>query len=336
MAEKKMDEGEYRFPHEQQEPAAGEGQVQAGEAEEVVEIVDDTPEADRGRQPIGKTADEVAPDDEVAAYSENVQKRIKELKRTWHDERREKEAAMRERDEAVRSARYYYEQAQKAGASVQQAQQYSITQMKDAATKALEAAERDLETAYESGDSKAVVKATKAVNEAQWKLSRANAMAAAPQRRPPPPLQQGQQRVQSAQTPQASERALQWQNENTWYGKDVEMTSFALGVHQKLVASGVAPDSDDYYTKLNKRVREVFADQFESSEESDGGEEGTPTPRKTPATVVAPATRSSNAAPKKIQISKSQAALASKLGISVQEYARQVKLLHKQDQAKNG
>jgi hypothetical protein len=114
------------------------------------------------------------------------------------------------------------------------------------------------------------------------------------------------------------------------------MTSFALGVHQKLVASGVAPDSDDYYTKLNKRVREVFADQFESSEESDGGEEGTPTPRKTPATVVAPATRSSNAAPKKIQISKSQAALASKLGISVQEYARQVKLLHKQDQAKNG
>jgi hypothetical protein len=331
-----MDKNEYKFPDEQQDPKNADGQVSAGEAEEIVEVVDDTPEADRGRQPIGKTADEVAPDDEVAAYSENVQKRIKELKRTWHDERREKEAAQRERDEAVRSARYYYDQAQRAGQSAQQAQQSSLAQMKEAATHALETAERDLETAYESGDSKAVVKATKAVSEAQWKLSRAQAMAAAPQRRQQPPLQQQPQRVQSAQTPQASERALQWQSENSWYGKDVEMTSFALGVHQKLVANGVAPDSDDYYVKLNKRVREVFSDQFPSNDADDDGEEGTPAPRKTPATVVAPASRTSSAAPKKLQISKSQAALASKLGISVQEYARQVKLLQKQDQAKNG
>jgi hypothetical protein len=338
MAEKKMDENEFKFPDEQQEATNAEGQVSAGEAEEIVEVVDDTPEADRGRQPIGKTADEVAPDDEVAAYSENVQKRIKELKRTWHDERREKEAALRERDEAVRSARYYYEQAQKAGASAQQAQKYSLAQMKEAATKALETAERDLETAYESGDSKAVVKATKAVSEAQFRIARAQAIENAPRpQQRQAPLQQPQQRVQSEPTPQASERAVRWQSENTWYGKDVEMTSFALGVHQKLVASGVAPDSDDYYAKLNKRVRDVFPDQFEASDEGgDGGEEGTPAPRKTPATVVAPASRSSNAAPKKVQITKTAASLAAKLGISVQEYARQVKLLEKQDRAKNG
>jgi hypothetical protein len=339
MAEKKMDENEYKFPDEQQDDKNADGQVSAGEAEEIVEVVDDTPEADRGRQPIGKTADEVAPDDEVAAYSENVQKRIKELKRTWHDERREKEAAQRERDEAVRSARYYYEQAQKAGANAQQAQQYSLSQMKDAAAKALEAAERDLETAYESGDSKAVVKATKAVSEAQFKIARAQALENAPRpQQQQPPLQQPQQRVQSEPTPQASiasSRAQQWQTENKWYGNDEEMTSFALGVHQKLVRQGVVPDSDDYYAKLNKRIRDVFPDQF--AEDADDGEEtGTPAQRKTPATVVAPASRSSNAAPKKVQITKTAASLAAKLGISVQEYARQVKLLEKQDRAKNG
>ena len=330
-----MDKSEYKFPHEQQESKAGDGQVPAGEAEEIIEVVDDTPEADRGRQPIGKTADEVAPDDEVAQYSENVQKRIKELKRTYHDERRDKEAAQRERDEAVRTARYFYEQAQRAGATVQQAQQFSLAQMKEAATKALETAERELETAYESGDSKAVVKATKAVSEAQFRLSRAAAM----ERAPRPPLQQPQQRVQTAPTPQpsqASARAQEWQRENAWYGQDEEMTSFALGVHQKLVKQGVVPDSDDYYAKLNKRIRDVFPDQFEAAGDDGTEEEGTPTPRKPPATVVAPATRTSSTAPKKVQISKTAANLAAKLGISVQEYARQVKLLEKQDRAKNG
>jgi hypothetical protein len=336
MAEKKMDENEFRFPHEQQEPAAGEGQVQAGENEEVIEVVDDTPEADRGRQPIGKTADEIAPDDEVGEYSEKVQKRIKEMKRAWHDERRAKEEQARIADEATRTARYYYEQAQRAGQTAQQAQQSSFAQMKEAATKALETAERDLESAYESGDSKAVVKATKAVSEAQFKIARAQALEAAP--RPQAPLQQQPQGVQSAQTPQASpasSRAQEWQSENKWYGEDDEMTSFALGVHRKLVRTGVVPDTDDYYAKLNKRIREVFPDKF-AAEAEDDEETGTPTPRKTPATIVAPATRTSSAAPKKITITKSAAAIAAKLGISVQEYARQVQILHKQDQAKNG
>lgn len=337
MADKKMDETEYKFPHEQQESAKDADKVSAGADEEVIEVVDDTPEADRGRQPIGKTADEVAPDDEVAAYSETVQKRIKELKRTWHDERREKEAALRERDEALSTARHYYEQAQRAGQTVQQAQQQSLAQFKEAATKALEAAERDLETAYESGDSKAVVKATKAVSEAQFKIARAQALENAP--RPQAPLQPQQPGVQSAQTPPASDaastKALQWQRENPWYQNDDEMTSFALGVHRKLVKEGVVPDSDTYYAKLNKRMREVFPAQFES--EASTEEEESPPPKKSPpATVVAPTTRTSSAAPKKIQITKSAAAIASKLGISVQEYARQVKLLEQQDRAKNG
>src|SRR5512139_1678260 len=237
-----LDKTEYKFPDE----VKIEDDAKGAEAitEEEIEVVDDTPEADRNRAPLGKTADEIAPDEEIAAYSENVQKRINELKRSFHDERRAKEEQARIADEATRAAKFYYDQAQRAAQQTQATQKQSFVQMKEAATKALEVAERDLETAYESGDAKAVVKATKAVNDAQMQLARAAAYERMPQRRPP--LQAPPQGVQTAPTPQASQpdtKALQWHRENQWYGKDEEMTSFALGVHQKLVSSGVVPDT---------------------------------------------------------------------------------------------
>ena len=104
------------------------------------------------------------------------------------------------------------------------------------------------------------------------------------------------------------------------------MTSFALGLHQKLVKQGVNPRSDDYYEKINSRMRQVFPESFEDDDEQEVSAEE---PRRK-ATVVASATRS--VAPKKITLSRSQVAIAKKLGVPLEEYAKQVALeLRKQN-----
>jgi hypothetical protein len=117
-------------------------------------------------------------------------------------------------------------------------------------------------------------------------------------------------------TPQPDIRAQQWQKDNPWFGSDDEMTSFALGYHQKLVKEGADPQSDDYYEKINSRMRQIFPEQFGEEEPERVAE-----PRRR-APVVAPVTRS--VAPKKITLTKTQVALAKRLGVPLEEYARQV------------
>ena len=116
---------------------------------------------------------------------------------------------------------------------------------------------------------------------------------------------------QSAPVP-VDERANEWAASNTWFGQDDEMTSLALGLHTKLVKEGVSPQSDDYYEKINSRMRQVFPEQFENI----GGES------KRRSNVVAPATRST--APKKIRLTQTQVTLSKRLGITPEQYARQV------------
>jgi len=316
-----MDQEQFKFPHEEGEAPEDDKKAVTPEGEDEIEVVDDTPEQDRGRRPVGKTADEIAPDDEVKQYSAQVQQRIKEMKRSYHDERRAKEAAERERDEAVKAAQYYHAQTRKLAETVTTTTKESAVHAKAAAETELSAAEAELEKAYESGDAKAAAKATRSIAEAQAKLVKAQTL-------PTTPLQPQFNGVQTPPTDQQrpDPKAERWQQANQWFGSDDEMTSFVLGLHRKLVKQGVDPRSDGYYASIDKRMREVFPDQF--------GDEESPPPQaqsKPAATVVAPPTRSS--APKKITITKSQEALAHRLGISVQEYARQVQLL---EQRKNG
>ena len=121
-----------------------------------------------------------------------------------------------------------------------------------------------------------------------------------------------QPRQQSAPKPPADPRAQEWASNNPWFGQDDEMTSFALGLHQKLVKSGIDPKSDEYYEKVNSRMQEVFSDYFGKS---DGGTAKS-------SNNVAPATR--GRAPKKIKLKKSQIAVAKRLGVPLEAYARQV------------
>jgi hypothetical protein len=111
---------------------------------------------------------------------------------------------------------------------------------------------------------------------------------------------------------------VNWQKQNSWFGSDDEMTSFALGLHQKLVKQGLDPRSDEYYEKINSRMRQVFPDEFDDAEEVEVEK-----PRQK-SNVVAPATRST--APKKIVLTPSSVALAKRLGVPLEEYAKQVAL----------
>jgi len=124
------------------------------------------------------------------------------------------------------------------------------------------------------------------------------------------------------------QKAEAWRERNTWFGVDEEMTALALGLHEKLVRSGVDPRSDEYYRRVDERMRKLFPDAFESSDDVE--EEQTqstevevekPAPRKKP-NVVAPASRST--APKKVRLTQTQLALARKFGLTPEAYAKEL------------
>ena len=282
-----------------------------GEGETEVEVVDDTPAQDRGRKPMDEPPKEFA-EDELTKYDESVQKRIKHFTKGYHEERRAKETAEREREEALRIAQAVVEENKKLKGSLNSNQQALLEQAKKVVGNEVEKAKAKYKEAYESGDSDAIVEAQDQLMTAKSRMERVNNFK-------PAPLQQEETEVQIPQQvtkqPPVDHKALAWQSENKWFGSDDEMTSFALGLHTKLVKSGVDPQSSEYYEKLNSRVRQVFPEQFESEKPVDAP----PPPKKS---NVAPATRST--APKKIVLTQTQVNIAKRLGVPLDLYARKV------------
>lgn len=276
-----------------------------------IEVVDDTPKKDRGRKP--STPPDELTDEELESYSEKVKKRLQHFSKGYHDQRRAAEQAAREKAELEAMAARLVEENKKLKGTVGQNQQAMLEQAKKAVEREVEEAKAKFKQAYDAGESDAVVAAQEELTAAKLKADRVNNIKL-------PSLQEEESDVQTQ--PNASvtvdERAADWQKANTWFGQDDEMTAFALGLHQKLVKQGVNPRSDDYYEKINSRMRQVFPDAFDD-ERDDEQEEAKPR-RKT--NVVAPATRST--APKKIVLTQTQVALAKRLGVPLNEYAKQV------------
>lgn len=297
----------FEFPDEieAKNPREG-GRVVTPEPE--IEVIDDTPEADRNRKPM--TEAPVDPtDEELEAYSESAKKRIKHFTKGYHEERRAKEAALREREEAIRAAQAIAEENRKLKGSLNQGQQALLEQAKKVVANELEEVKREYKAAYESGDSDALIAAQEKMTSVKMKAERVNNFK-------PAPLQEDKPVVQTPQSAPVDKKAEAWQRDNDWFGSDDEMTSFALGLHNKLVKSGVDPQSDEYYEKVNARVRQVFPEKFDSEETADA-----PTQR-TKTNVVAPATRST--APRKVVLTQTQVNIAKKLGVPLELYARKV------------
>ena len=285
-----------------------------------VEIVDDTPEKDRGRKPLDREVEDPT-EDEIDNYSEGVKKRIKELTHARHDERRAKEALLREKQELERLAQHMVEENRKLRQHVNTGSEQYAVSIKQVADSEVDKARRALREANEAYDTDAIIAAQEALLEAKLKLKAAENFQATP-------LQVDEYQVQTNQNvsepQQVDDKTLRWQAKNQWFGAPgyEEMTSFALGLHQKLVNSGVDPRSDEYFERINARMKSTFHDFFGYEDKPKSGDGS-----RKPSTVVAPATRSTGA--RKVQLTPTQVALAKKFGLTPQQYAVELAKMEK-------
>ena len=301
---------EYKFPDEK-EVEEKDIEIETEEGDIELEIVDDTPEEDRGRKPLDREVNDPT-DEEVAEYSDKVQKRMKELTHARHDERRAKEAALREREEAIRVAQKLIEENKTLRQNVSTSQNTAVESMKAQAESSLVMARKKLKEAQENYDTDAIIAAQEELAEAKFNMERLKNY------RPAPLQEQKEEVYNQTTTPQApppDPKAMSWQQQNQWFGQDDEMTSLALAVHKKLVESGVDPRSDEYYERVDARMREVFPSYF--------GETKKEQPSKRPANVVAAVSRAANGKTK-VKLTKTQEALARKFNLTNEQYAKEV------------
>ena len=280
-----------------------------------IEIEDDTPEEDRNKEPMPKEIVDELDNDELEEYSDKVKIRLKQMKKVWHDERRAKEAAYREQQEAIDYARRVTEENQRLKKQYAAGEVEYVATATNAAELRLNAAKKAYREAYDEGDGDKLVEAQQVMQEATYELREVKKFKA-------PALQQQENAVQQQQVPQQQaippdRRAMAWQERNSWFGQDEEMTASALGLHEKLKRNGVVVGSDDYYATLDKTMRKRFSENFESFETETKAEQ----PRTKSSTVVAPATRSTS--PNKVKLRASQIQIAKKLGLTPEQYARE-------------
>jgi hypothetical protein len=285
-----------------------------------IDVKDDTPEEDRGREPLPEDIVQELESDELDDYSEKVKVRLKQMKKVWHDERRAKESADRERQEAITLAQRLVEENKKLKEKTTSSETALAASYKESTNRDLKEAQNAYKEAFESGDSERVLEAQQALNMAQMRalqaerfnpasLQKENNEDNVPQEQEKPPVVQ------------RDSRAAAWQERNQWFGKNRMMTAMALGLHEELVDQhGQAyATTDEYYDRIDKTMRQRFPEEFTSETQTGGGK---PSQRASkPANVVAPASRST--APKKVVLTESQVKLAKKLGLTPEQYARE-------------
>jgi hypothetical protein len=299
---------EFEFPDEKSDAKV---EVSEDFDDIEIEVVDDTPEEDRGRKPM-ETAPEDPTDDELASYKPKERNKIREFHRAYHDERRAKEAASKEKEEALLFAKAMMEENNKLKGSVDESHSALLEQAKKNLATELVDAKKKYKEAFESGDSDAMVEAQDFMTSTKLKSERLNNFK-------PKPLQAEENQLQTslnAKTDFVDHKAENWKRANSWWGQDREMTGFALALHEKLVVEdGVSPQSDEYYQRIDGRLRQVFPEKFASEKPAE-------TSQRPKANVVASATRSVSA--KKVTLSPREVNIAKRLGVPIELYARKV------------
>ena len=326
MADVKDDDIVFEYPDDDEIPGSklpeekekNEVKLETKEDDIDLEITeDDIPVADRGKEPLPKEKVEELENDTLEDYSERVKQRMAQLKKVWHDERRAKESADRERQEAIKYAQQVADENKKLKSSLSSGEEEYVKVVGNALEQQLTVAKRDYREAYNAGETDQIIEAQQKMNDAQMRLSQAQQY----EPRFKNTLQEPENPVYIQQNEQPSfkpdSKAMAWQEKNDWFGKDEEMTSLALGLHEKLVRSGISPTSDEYYRRIDSTMQKRFPENFGDATL----DEDQPAQRTKPSTVVAPATRST--APKKVRLTKTQVALAKKFGLTPEQYARE-------------
>jgi hypothetical protein len=284
-----------------------------------IDIQDDTPAEDRGRDPLPNEIVQELEADELEDYSEKVKVRLKQMKKVWHDERRAKESADRERQEAITLAQRLVEENKRLKEKTTHSETALVATYKEAAARQLKEAQEGYKEAFESGDSERVLEAQQQLNSAQMRAAQAerfNSTSLQTENN-----EDNDSRKQETPVVKPDSKASAWQERNTWFGKNRMMTAMALGLHEELVdKNGLAyATTDEYYDRIDKTMRQKFPEEFTAETQAGGGKPSQRASR--PANVVAPASRST--APKKVVLTESQVKLAKKLGLTPEQYARE-------------
>lgn len=300
---------EFRFPDEIDDKENKDSE----ESDEIeLEIEDDTPEQDRNKPSLSEEVKEDLYNDELEDYSVKVKKKLIQMKRLAHDERREKEAALREQQEAINLAQRVIEENKRLKSTLTNSEKNVLTSIQRAVDLEMEAAKKAYREAYDSGDTDKVMEAQERLTEASLKQDKVKNYR-------PPALQTEEFEVQTPSQPapkiQVDQNAVAWQKQNQWFGEDKVMTGMALAVHEQLKEEGVALSSREYYRRIDETMRKRFPEKFES----DKPEETRGTKLST---VVAPASRSTS--PKRVRLSQSQMNIAKKLNLTPEQYAQAV------------
>jgi hypothetical protein len=283
-----------------------------------IEIENDTPPQDRNRKPVDPEVAEAIEEENLEKFNNDQNEAIKAAKKLWHQERREKDAAVREQQEALNLAKLALEENKKLKERLHNGETAFVDTVKQSAQQELDSAKVAFKAAYESGDADKLLEAQERMTNAKIKADRAENYR--PQMEKALQLPEADVQIQQPQVNAPDKKALNWQKQNEWFGQDEEMTSLALGLHEKLVRNGVPAGSSEYYESIDKTMRKRFPENFEEEEVEVNEPEKVQKPKAS--TVVAPATRSTS--PKKIRMSKTQVLLAKKLGLTPEQYAREL------------
>jgi hypothetical protein len=326
-----MEKEDYKFPDEQDETKGKplETEAAADGVEYVIE--DDTPAEDKNAKPLPDEVKKELDDDNLMEYSNKVKMRLEQMKKAWHDERRVKEAAEREREEAIRFAQQVAQENKKLKSTLSEGEKQYVSTMQSAAETEVEMAKRAYRDAYDSGDPDRIVEAQQKLTEASLKQDKAKNFKPSLQIQEDD-VQTYQQTTQTQESPKIDPLTSKWLEKNTWYGPDEEMTALALGTHAKLekqFGKGYI-GSEEYFKRIDETMRKRFPENFSEEVETEvetqaGGDKPSQRTEAKSAPVVAPATRST--ASKRIVLKASQVALAKKLGLTPEQYAREMQKL---------
>ena len=306
-------------------PSEKEETIKVGDVE--IQVENDVPPEDRDREPL-EPPEEVTEEELQQVHKKNIRKRLQHFSKSYHDERRAKEEAWREREALEQYAKQLIDENQQLKSQTDQSHNALIESAKRQVASELAVAQQQYRQAYDSGETDKILEAQQALNTAQIRSEKVNGLKPKVMGQVKGALQPSQNTVQSQELaapqpepPPRDEKAVAWADKNTWFGNgpegDPEMTSFAFGLHTKLVNEGVDPQSDEYYDRIDARMREVFPGQFDDGIDDEPKEVSKPKPSN----VVAPATRSTS--PKKVKLTQSQITIAKKLGVSLEDYAKQ-------------
>ena len=325
MAENQQEEymEEFKFPDELEEEAKSKVEVKVENDDIEIEIEDDTPPQDRNKEPLPEQVKEELYNDELEDYSSKVKKKILQMKKLANDERRDKERAVREQQEALTLAQQVIEENKRLKSSQVENEKQILASIQKSVELEMESAKRAYRDAYDSGDPERLLDAQTRLNEASIKIDKVKNYR-------PTPLQTEdhevkiQQRVQQqvSNLPRPDPTAVNWQQQNSWFGEDKLMTGMALALHEQLKEEGVAVSSKEYYRRIDETMRKRFPERFETDSDEQEEVSKSESSTKKPSTVVAPATRSTSS--KKVRLTQSQLSISKKLGLTPEQYVREV------------